>query len=136
MSILRSLLKKIGLRPNSGSRTYDLEVSESLHVTLSTIAKHESRPIDELLPDLVAAGLTQYQSVDELLPKWESLTLREQEVTAYICLGYANKQIAKRLGVTEAGVKFHVHNILSKFNVTNRSKLRQILGVWDFSAWM
>ena len=55
MSIWRRLLNWIGLRPKSGSHTY--EISESLQVTLSTIAQHEGRPVHELLPDLVAAGL-------------------------------------------------------------------------------
>ncbi|MBE0573386.1 helix-turn-helix transcriptional regulator [Candidatus Dojkabacteria bacterium] len=134
MSIWHTLLSLIGLRPNSDPRDY--EFSESLQVTLETIAKHEGRPVDKLIPDLVVAGLTQYRTIDELQPKWESLTLREQEVTALICLGYTNGEMAVRMGITEAGVKFHVHNVLSKFGATNRAKLRHILAVWDFSGWM
>ena len=71
MSILDRLLFLIGLRPNAGSRTY--EISESLQTTLTTLAKHESRPVDELIPDLLAAGLTQYVSNDKLWNIWEFL---------------------------------------------------------------
>jgi DNA-binding CsgD family transcriptional regulator len=88
MSIWQRLLNLIGSRPKSGSRTY--EISESLQVTLATIAKHEGRPEDELLPDVLAAGLTQYVSKDKLWNKWQSLTAREQDVAALACLGYTN----------------------------------------------
>ena len=74
MSIWQRLLYWIGLRPDPGPRTY--EISESLQVTLSTIAKHEGRPEHELIPDLLAAGLTQYVSKDKLWNKWHSLTAR------------------------------------------------------------
>ena len=134
MSIWQGLLNLIGLRPISGSRTY--EISESLQVTLSTIAKYEGRPEHELLPDLLAAGLTQYSTNDGIWKQWESLTPREQEVTALVCLGYSNGQIAVRMGVTEAGVKFHLRNVYSKFQVKNRAKLRQKFAGWDFTAWI
>ena len=134
MSIWQRFLYLIGLRPNPGPHTY--EISDSMQVTLATLAQHEGRPEHELIPDLLAAGLTQYASKDKLWKIWESLTPREQEVTALICLGYSNGQMATRLGVTEAGVKFHVHNVLSKFDVKKRAELRQILADWDFSGWM
>jgi len=57
-------------------------------VTLSTIAKHEGRPEHELIPDLLAAGLTQYVSKDKLWNKWLSFTAREQDAAALACLGY------------------------------------------------
>ena len=83
MSIWHRFLFLIGLRPQPGSRTY--EISESLQTTLTTLAKHESRPVDELIPDMLAAGLTQYRSVDELWPKWETLSPRERDVAALTC---------------------------------------------------
>ncbi len=133
MSILQRLLYWIGLRSDPGPRKY--EVAAPLQVSLTTLAKHEGRPEHELFPDIVAAGLTQYSAKDRVWKKWESLTLREQEATALVCLGYTNRQIAARMGVTEAGVKFHLGNVYSKFRVRNRAKLRQMLAGWDFSAW-
>src|SRR5215210_2487175 len=106
MSIWHRLLYWIGLRPTPGPRKY--EIAEPLQVSLKTLAQHEGRPEHDLLPDILAAGLTQYSTNDRLWKKWESLTPREQEATAFVCLGYSNGQIAFRMGITEAGVKFHL----------------------------
>ena len=133
MSIWLRFLYLIGLRPNPGPRTY--EISENLQVTLSTLAQHAGRPEHELILDLLAAGLTHYRAVDALWPRWESLTPREKQVAALICLGYTNRQIAARLVISEVTAKFHAHHILSKFGVKNRAKLRQALANWDFSGW-
>ena len=133
MSIWQRFLYLIGLRPDSGSRTYEL--SESMQTTLTTLAKHESRPVDELIPDLLAAGLTQYHTVDELLPKWESLSPRERDVAALACLGYTNPQIAVRLGTSTETIKSQMRAVLFKFDIETRSQLRMILAGWDFSAW-
>jgi DNA-binding CsgD family transcriptional regulator len=133
MSIWNRLLYLIGLRPNPSPRTY--EISESMQVTLSTLAQHEGRPEHELLPDLLAAGLTEYSTNDELWEKWDRLTPREQEVTALICLGYTTKQIASRWVVSEAGVKFHIHNVLKKFGLKNKVGLRQMWVNWDFTGY-
>jgi DNA-binding CsgD family transcriptional regulator len=134
MSVLQRLLYWIGLRSNPGPRYY--EISESSQVTLSTLAKHERRPEHELAQDLFAAGLTQYRSIDELWPKWESLSSREQEVTAFTCLGLTNRQIAVRLSLSPETIKTHVRNILSKFGLNSKAELRHILTNWDFSGWM
>ena len=133
MSIWQRLLYWIGLRSDSGPRKY--EVTAPLQVSINTHAKHEGRPEHELFLDIVAAGLTQYSTNDRVWKKWESLTPREQEVTALVCLGYSNGQMAARMGITEAGVKFHLRNVYAKFELQKRSQLRQIFAGWDFSAW-
>jgi DNA-binding CsgD family transcriptional regulator len=134
MSIWQRFLYLIGLRPNSGPRTY--EISESLQVTLSTLAQHEGRPEHELIPDILAAGLIQYRTIDELLPKWESLSPREQGIAAFTCLGYTNRQIAARLSLSPETIKTHIRNVLFKFGVNSKAELRHILAGWDFSGWM
>jgi len=134
MSILQRLLYWMGLRSNPGPRYY--EISESFQVTLSTLAKHERRPEHELAQDLFAAGLTQYRSIDEVLPKWESLSPREQDVTALTCLGLTNRQIAARLSLSPETIKTHVRNVLFKFDLNSKAELRRILAGWDFSGWM
>jgi len=133
MSIWHKFLWLIGKRPDSGPRTYEL--SESLQVTLDTIATQEGRPVNELLPDLLAAGLTQYRSFEELWNKWVSLTPREQDVAALACLGYTNREIGKRLNISPETVKVRLRNALAKFGLTKRSELRMLLSGWDFTAW-
>jgi DNA-binding CsgD family transcriptional regulator len=134
MSIWQRLLYLIGLRPQPDSRTY--EISESLQVSLSTIARHESRPEHEIIQDMLAAGLTQYRSVDELWPKWEILSPRERDVTALTCLGLTNRQIAAHLSLSPETIKTHIRNILFKFGINSKAELRHILAGWDFSAWL
>jgi len=134
MSIWERFLYLIGKRPTPGPRTY--EINESMRVTLATLAKHEGRPEHELIPDLLAAGLTQYRSIDELWPRWESLSPREQDVAALTCLGLTNRQIAARLFLSPETIKTHVRNILFKFGVNSKAELRHSLASWDFSGWM
>jgi DNA-binding CsgD family transcriptional regulator len=123
MSIWQRFLYLIGKRPKPGPRTY--EINESLQVTLSTLAQHEGRPEHELFPDILAAGLSQYQSVEKNWPRWESLSPRERDIAALTCLGY-----------TPETIKTHVRNVLLKFGVKSKSELRHILTNWDFSGWM
>jgi DNA-binding CsgD family transcriptional regulator len=133
MSILDFLLNLIGLRPQSGSRTY--EITESLQVTLTTIAKHEGRPEHELLPDILAAGLSQYVTKEKLWNRWQSLSARERDVAALACLGYTNREIGKRLNISPETVKVRLQRAMMKFTVNTRSQLRMLLEEWDFSEW-
>lgn len=134
MSIWQRFLYLIGKRPTPGPRTY--EITESLQVTLSTLAHHEGRPEHELIPDLLAAGLNQYRSVEKLWPRWESLSPRERDIAALTCLGYTNRQISARLSLSPETIKTHVRNVLLKFDVKSKAELRHILSGWDFSGWM
>ncbi len=133
MSIWRKLLSVIGLRPISAPRKY--QVSESMHVTLTTLSQHEGRPEDELIQDLLAAGLTQYYSFEDLWHKWETLSPREQDVAALVCLGYTNKEVGVRLSISPETVKTHLRNVLVKFGLQNRTELRLSMKTWDFTAW-
>lgn len=133
MSIWARLLAVIGLRPIPAPRKY--KVSESMQVTLATLAQHEGRPEDELIQDLLAAGLTQYYSSDVLLQQWETLSPRERDVAALACLGCTNKEIGRRLSISPETVKTHLRNVLIKFNLRTRSELKLSLQKWDFSAW-
>lgn len=49
------------------------------------------------------------------------LTPRESEVLTLLCEGLSNKQIARRLRISQNGVKRHVGNVLSKLNCPNRA---------------
>jgi len=133
MSIWRKLLSVIGLRPISAPRKY--QVSESMQVTLTTLSQHEGRPEDDLVQDLLAAGLTHYYESEDLWRKWRSITPREQDVAALACLGFSNREIAARLHISPNTVKSRLHNVLRKFNLHNRADLRVMLADWDFSAW-
>lgn len=50
------------------------------------------------------------------------LTVRELEVLAMVARGYQNKIIAADLGLSEHTVKIHLHNIIRKLGVHNRTE--------------
>jgi two-component system, NarL family, response regulator len=50
------------------------------------------------------------------------LTSREQEVLTLIATGLNNQQIAEKLFITAGTVRVHVHAILQKLNVTDRTQ--------------
>lgn len=52
----------------------------------------------------------------------EPLTEREQEVLQHMALGQRNTEIASLLCVSEGTVKTHVHRILQKFGVEDRTQ--------------
>jgi DNA-binding NarL/FixJ family response regulator len=52
----------------------------------------------------------------------DALTPREREVLVQLARGRPNKVIAHELGVSERTVKTHVHNILGKLGLTDRTQ--------------
>jgi DNA-binding NarL/FixJ family response regulator len=62
------------------------------------------------------------------------LTSREQQIMVCLLEGFSNKEIAQTLGISPRTVKFHVANILHKFNINNRRRLQiqnsQIPNLW------
>jgi two-component system, NarL family, response regulator LiaR len=78
---------------------------------------HRGRPA--LHPD-VAARLMRHVA-DPAAPAGEALTPREREVLQLVVEGYANKQLARRLGIAEKTVKTHVSSILQKLGVPDRT---------------
>lgn len=55
-------------------------------------------------------------------PHPDILTPREWEVLALVEDGYTNDEIATRLGISLAGAKFHVSEILGKLHVSSRDE--------------
>ncbi len=52
----------------------------------------------------------------------EALSEREREVVELLALGLPNKTIARRLGISEHTVKFHVGSILGKLGAASRTE--------------
>lgn len=55
-------------------------------------------------------------------PRPASLTGRERQVLRLVAEGLATKQIARRLGISERTVKFHVTSVLNKLGAENRAQ--------------
>lgn len=71
-----------------------------------------------LSPEATEALITASQK----RPLGEDLTQREREILALMTDGLSNQQVAARLSITVATVKFHVTNILGKLHVDNRTE--------------
>jgi DNA-binding NarL/FixJ family response regulator len=54
------------------------------------------------------------------------LTKREREIMQFICTGLSNKEIARKLEVSDGTVKVHLHHIYEKLSIRNRAMLAVI----------
>lgn len=131
---LRRLLERLGLTRKQALRNFELDVS--LHSMLDSMAEQQQRSPDELASNIVASALARQVGHEALLRSWNSLTPRLQQVTALTCLGYTNRQIAGRLGITINTVHTHSQRIQYMFNVNSKADLRYLMREWDFSAWV
>jgi DNA-binding CsgD family transcriptional regulator len=132
MTLLDRLLDKLGLR-RLERRRFTLE--GQLVAYLQELADHEQRPAAEVAGELLVSGAAQRDQAQEIYQRWLSLSVREQEVAALVCLGYTNRQIGNRLIISPQTAKSHVRNILYKFDLHSKEELRMLLANWDFSAW-
>jgi len=103
---------------------------------LSDLAQEKGVSMEDLAMDMLGKEIVkQYQSTNDNVLNWESLSERQQEVAALACLGFTNAEIAKRLAISLETVKTHMKVILRKFKVRGRHQLRYILRKWDFSEF-
>ena len=56
-----------------------------------------------------------------------TLTPREWQIASHACIGASNKEIAHALIIAEGTVKVHLHNILQKLRVKNRTALAVVI---------
>jgi ATP/maltotriose-dependent transcriptional regulator MalT len=62
-------------------------------------------------------------NADEQDDKHRPLTDRERSIADLACGGLSNREIARRVGVSEGVVKLHLHKVYQKVGVQNRLKL-------------
>jgi DNA-binding NarL/FixJ family response regulator len=132
VSIWHNLLRRLGFtRPSRLTFEMDQEMVQSLQ----HLAQREQRTENELAAELLSLALVRRDAAEANLQRWQALSPREQQVTALVCLGYTNRQIANHLVLSYDTVKSHVRNVLYKFDLRSKAELRQTLSDWDFSAW-
>lgn len=51
------------------------------------------------------------------------ITEKEKQIIQYVCEGLSNKEIAKKVFISEQTVKAHLHKIFQKLGVKNRAQL-------------
>ena len=75
--------------------------------------------MDYLLSGSFPAGL---EIKANMWDQIRSLTAREKDVLGYLSKGEPNKVIAHHLQLSESTVKLHIHHIIGKMGVTNRTE--------------
>ena len=108
---------------------------EELIATIKNVARQEKRTEEEIVAEFTKAGLNQFLTQHELDNRWASLSQREQQVVALICLGHRNYEIANILGIAPETVKTHLQRIFDKFQLRSSKELRLALRDWNFRDW-
>jgi len=99
-----------GLR--AGAKGYILKDAPPTEVIKAVLMTMQGR---RYLAQSVAAKLADHLDSDRL-------SEREVEILQWIATGLSNKGIARKAGITEGTVKFHVNNILSKLQCASRTE--------------
>ncbi|MBK8422127.1 helix-turn-helix transcriptional regulator [Candidatus Villigracilis saccharophilus] len=128
---LRALFKK--KKGDDESRIFLQD--EQIIMLVKKVAEQQGRSEEEVITDFTKAGWNQLQHITELEERWDSLSHREQQVVALICLGHRNYQIAEILVIAPETVKTHLQNIFDKFNLRSSRELRLALRDWNFAEW-
>lgn len=108
---------------------------EELIAVIRDVARQQGRAEEDLIADFTKVGLNQFLTQNEMETRWSSLSHREQQVVALICLGYRNHEIAKILTIAPETVKTHLQRVFDKFNLRSSKELRLALKNWDFREW-
>jgi DNA-binding NarL/FixJ family response regulator len=108
----RRILEALG----AGADGYLLKHSEPDQIVAAIRAVHEGgSPLDPK----AARVLLETRRVREA---GEELTDREREVLLLVKAGLSNKQIARRLSITERTVKAHLTKVFQRLGVTDRTQ--------------
>jgi NarL family two-component system response regulator LiaR len=102
----------------AGALGYLLKDSEPNDLLQAIRQVHRGEP--SLHPTIARKVLQEIQQPPENPPTPDPLSNRELEVLRLVAKGLGNKEIAKHLVITEATVRSHVSNILSKLHLANR----------------
>jgi DNA-binding NarL/FixJ family response regulator len=78
-----------------------------------------AREVEDGVDAILVAPVHQAPQDDEEIP--EALTAREVQVLELLAEGLPNKAVARRLGISDQTVKFHVASLSGKLGAANRT---------------
>jgi DNA-binding NarL/FixJ family response regulator len=110
---------------------YGIQLKESAAEDLVACLRTVASGRRAIPPALLETAITE-ESMRRKAQSDESaqLTAREAEIARLVTAGLPNKEIARRLDVTEGTVKIHLHNIFRKLQVPNRTSLAGLAFRW------
>ena len=135
MSLLRRLINYLmGERDEPEPSRVFLQ-DEELIAVIKDVAKQQSRAEEDVMAEFTKVGLSQFLTQSEMQDRWSSLSQREQQVVALVCLGSRNYEIAQTLGIAPETVKTHLQHVYDKLHFRSSKELRLALKDWDFRDW-
>ena len=75
-----------------------------------------------MTPEVAQKVIGYFRGQAEAAEEINRLTAREKEVLQLVMHGLPNKEIAGRMGVTVAAVRFHLQHIYEKLHVHSRTE--------------
>lgn len=111
-------------------------LTRSITRKIRYLANLHDTPAEQIFLNALEIGLAQQVADSQSIRKWHTLTPKEQEVAALICLGLANDEIATELSIAIGTVKAHVSHILHKLAAENRTHLQEQLRWWHVEDWL
>jgi DNA-binding CsgD family transcriptional regulator len=135
MFLLPDRLKRFLQRLKSGSSSRVFLKDVEMVMQIRKVAEQQGRSENDIFQDMIKAGMDSFAMHEDSVRRWNSLTPREQEVVALVCLGQRNYEIADILSIAPETVKSHLQNIFIKFDLRSRRDLRVVLKDWDFASW-
>ena len=132
-----NILQRLGQlfnRKKRGNDSRAFSYEGHFATTLTEIARRQNRERSEVLENILRAGVDEILRGETYTAAWDSLSPREKEVTALICMWYSSYQIADILYISYDTVRTHSKHIYVKFNL-KRKELREALKDWRFAEW-
>ena len=131
MSFLERFLLSHRLLPQ---QTIRLEAE--LFLLLDRLAASQGKTVQAYAREVLEAVVYESTTQTKIECQWETLTPRERQVAALICLGYKNSEIAHHLTISVNTVRSHTRSILEKYEMSSKAELRLLLAKWDFESWL
>ena len=79
-------------------------------------------------------GVAGLDLLPELRKRYDTLTAREREVMALVCMGRMNKQIAGVLDIQQTTVKFHRSAVMTKMKASSLAELTRMAALLERPA--
>src|SRR5574338_281484 len=99
VSLLQRLIQFLLRKLNKDDRPRIFLQDEELVAIIKDVARQQNRAEEDVIADFTKVGLNQFLTQSELENRWASLSQRERQVVALICLGHRNYEIAEKLSI-------------------------------------
>ena len=76
-----------------------------------------------MTPEIARKVIGQFRAKATVSAQIEGLTAREKEVLELVMQGLDNQEIADRMGVSLATVRFHLQHIYDKLHIHSRNEM-------------